>query len=50
MISKLKKPLNMFKNISNNINIGNNSLGIVSIFNLIKSINKIKKSPFSKPF
>ena len=50
MISKLKKPLNMFKNISNNINIGNNSLGMESIFNLIKSINKIKKSPFSKPF
>jgi hypothetical protein len=40
----------MFKNISNNINIRNNSLGIESIFNLIKSINKIKKSSFSKPF
>ena len=50
MIAKLKKPLNMFKNISNNINVGNNSLGIKSIFNIIKSINKIKKSSFSKPF
>ena len=50
MIAKLKKPLNMFKNISNNINVGNNSFGMQSIFNLIKSINKIKKSPFSKTF
>ena len=50
MISKLKKPLNIFKNISNNINVGDNSLGMKSIFNLIKSINKIKKSPFSKTF
>ena len=50
MISKLKKPLNMFQNISKNINFRSNSLGIKSIFNIIKSINKIKKPPFSKPF
>ena len=50
MISKLKKPLNIFQNISTNTNFGNDSLGIKSIFNIIKSLNKIKKTPFNNPF
>ena len=50
MISKLKKPLNIFQNISTNINVENDSLGIKSIFNIIKSLNKIKKTPFNNPF
>ena len=50
MISKLKKPLSIFPNISKNINLSKNNLGVKSIFNIIRSINKIRKSSFSKPF
>ena len=49
MISKLKKPLDIFQNMSKKINIGDNNLGMKSIFKIIKSINKIKKSSFRKP-
>ena len=50
MISKLKKPLNIFQNLSENVNVGKANESFKSIFNIIKSINKVKKYPFSKPF
>ena len=50
MISKLKKPLNFFHNISKNVNASRDNIGMKAIFSMIKSINKIKNSSFSKPF
>ena len=44
------RPLNIFQNISKNTNGKKYNSGMQSIFNMLKSINKIKKSIFTKPF
>jgi ubiquinone biosynthesis protein COQ9 len=49
-ISNFKKPFNELKNLSSSFNKAKNIVKIKSIFGIIKKINQIKNSSFSKPF
>ncbi len=50
MIGKIKKPIKIFQNISKNIKSTKSNLDLKSIFDVIKNLNKIKKSPFGRHF
>ncbi|MDC0531011.1 COQ9 family protein [Alphaproteobacteria bacterium] len=49
-ISNFKKPFNALKNLSSNFKKTKNTVKIKSIFDIIKKLNQIKNSSFSKPF
>ena len=49
-ISNFKKPFNVLKNLSSNFKKTTNTVKIKSVFDIIKKLNQIKKSSFSKPF
>ncbi len=49
-ISNFKKPFNALKNLSSNFKKSKNTVKIKSIFDIIKKLNQIKNSSFSKPF
>ena len=49
-ISKLKKPFNVLKNLSSNLKKTTDTVKIKSVFDIIKKLNQIKNSSFSKPF
>ena len=49
-ISKFKKPFHAFKNLSSNLKKTKDTVKIKSIFDIIKKLNQIKNSSFSKPF
>ena len=49
-ISNFKKPFNELKNLSSSFNKAKSIVKIKSIFDIIKKINQIKNSSFSKPF
>ena len=49
-ISKFKKPLNNLKKLSSNFKKTKDILKIKSVFDIIKKLNQIKNSSFSKPF
>jgi len=49
-ISNFKKPFNVLKNLSSNFKQTTNTVKIKSVFDIIKKLNQIKKSSFSKPF
>jgi ubiquinone biosynthesis protein COQ9 len=49
-ISKLKKPLKGLKNLYVNFNKTKNTIKIKPVFDIIRKLNQIKNSSFSKPF
>ena len=49
-ISKFKKPLNNLKKLSSNFKKTKDILKIKSVFDIIKKLNQIKNSSFTKPF
>ena len=49
-ISKFKKPLNELKSFSSNLKNTKNTINIKSVFDIIKKVNQMKNSIFSKTF
>ena len=49
-ISNLKKPFNALKKLSSNFKKTKDTVKIKSVFDIIKKLNQIKNSSFSKPF
>ena len=49
-ISKFKKPFNVLKDFSSNFKKTKDTVKMKSIFDIIKKLNQIKNSSFSKPF
>ena len=49
-ISKLKKPFKGLKNLSTNLKKTKDTIKIKSVFDIIRKLNQIKNSSFSKPF
>ena len=49
-ISKFKKPFNELKSFSSNLKNTKNTINIKSVFDIIKKLNQMKNSTFSKPF
>ena len=49
-ISNFKKPLNALKKLSSNFKKAKNNVKIKSVLDIIKKLNQIKNSSFSKPF
>ncbi|MDC1375882.1 COQ9 family protein [bacterium] len=49
-ISKFKKPFNAFKKLSSHLKKTKDTVKIKSVFDIIKKLNQIKSSSFSKPF